>query len=171
MSALELSLLIDEDGETTRLEEETVLLSPFVLEMLARLEGILQLPHAQREALHRQLGHHLGRDGLAVGARRKVVVGRDPGRETHREVGQDRDQSSVFVQPRERFRRELRTDAGTDGQRLSDCSHDWAASPGAPRVRAAGVMRTRRRRASTLAIAARRPFRLEGGLFVARPGR
>ncbi len=129
MSVPQLSLAIEGQKWTTRLEEETVLLSSFVLEMFARLKGILQLPHAQREALHRELRHHLGRDGLAVGARRKVVVGRDPGQETHRQVRQDRDQSSVFVQPWKGFRRELRTDAGTGSQRLSARSHDWAIDP------------------------------------------
>ena len=43
MSALELSLLIDEDGETTRLEEETVLLSLLEPALFLRVEFGLQL--------------------------------------------------------------------------------------------------------------------------------
>lgn len=155
----------ESDKKGTHLEEEAVLLSALVLEVLAPLERVLHVAHAQREALVGELGHHLGRDGLAVGRRDERVVGRDAGHEAHREVREDGDEASVLVESRKRLGRELR------GASVStSCSSKWRKRRDAPRALVLAGTQTRRRRASTPATTGRTPCRLAAAPCAGRRG-
>jgi len=149
----------------THLQEEAVLLPALVLEVLAPLERVLHVAHAQREALVGELGHHLGRDGLAVGRRDERVVGRDAGHEAHREVREDRDEASVLVESRKCLGRELR------GASVStSCSSKERKRRDAPRALVLAGTQTRRRRASTPATTGRTPCRLAAAPCAGRRG-
>ena len=159
---------LDERGkenEGAHFEEEAVLLPALVLEVLAALERVLHVAHAQREALVGELGHHLGRDGLAVGRRDERVVGRDAGHEAHREVREDRDEASVLVESRKCLGRELR------GASVStSCSSKERKRRDAPRALVLAGTQTRRRRASTPATTGRTPCRLAAAPCAGRRG-
>lgn len=71
---------------------------------------VVQVAHAHGEVLSRELVDHVGRDGRSLALRdSEGAVGRDARKETVSEVAEDGQDAVVLVQPRQRFRRALRT--------------------------------------------------------------
>lgn len=62
------------EGSRAHLQEQVVLLSTFVLQVFARFERLLHVPHAERETLSREFWNHFGSNRFTVSRRCERVV-------------------------------------------------------------------------------------------------
>jgi hypothetical protein len=91
---------VERERIEANLEEQVVLLTPFVLEMLAAAQSVLERAHAHGEALPREVWHHLGGNLLAIAGGREDILGGDAGLEAHGEMLEDGKKTLILVETR-----------------------------------------------------------------------